>query len=96
VFHYIFTVTLLVGTITYYTQASDLGWSPVETEESIRDMLYTNSASGDEAEQQPGVLVRSISLPVPSTTSKPHFQSPKASYGTVNPSSNLLRICPNY
>lgn len=27
VFHYLFTFSLLVGSITYYAQASDLGWS---------------------------------------------------------------------
>ncbi|PYI04969.1 family A G protein-coupled receptor-like protein [Aspergillus sclerotiicarbonarius CBS 121057] len=30
VFHYTFTMALLVGTVTYYAQASDLGWSAVE------------------------------------------------------------------
>ena len=30
VFHYIFTIALLVGAVTYYAQASDLGWSIVE------------------------------------------------------------------
>lgn len=30
VFHYIFTVVLLVGAVTYFAQASDLGWSAVE------------------------------------------------------------------
>ncbi|GCB21170.1 protein FDD123 [Aspergillus awamori] len=30
VFHYLFTFLLLVGAITYYAQASDLGWSAVE------------------------------------------------------------------
>ncbi|KAJ8096459.1 hypothetical protein POJ06DRAFT_272069 [Lipomyces tetrasporus] len=29
VFHYIFTFALLVGAVTYYAQASDLGWSAV-------------------------------------------------------------------
>lgn len=29
VFHYMFTVTLLVGATTYFAQASDLGWSAV-------------------------------------------------------------------
>lgn len=29
VFHYIFTMTLLVGAVTYFAQASDLGWSAV-------------------------------------------------------------------
>jgi bacteriorhodopsin len=31
VFHYIFTIALLVGTISYFAQASDLGWSVVTT-----------------------------------------------------------------
>lgn len=31
VFHYLFTVTLLVGATTYYAQASDLGWSAINT-----------------------------------------------------------------
>jgi bacteriorhodopsin len=30
VFHYLFTCALLVGAITYYAQAADLGWSAVE------------------------------------------------------------------
>lgn len=30
VFHYLFTITLLVGTVTYYAEASDLGWSTVK------------------------------------------------------------------
>ncbi|KAL3482129.1 hypothetical protein BJX99DRAFT_252845 [Aspergillus californicus] len=30
VFHYLFTFALLVGAITYYAQASNLGWSAVE------------------------------------------------------------------
>ncbi|CEL06492.1 hypothetical protein ASPCAL09669 [Aspergillus calidoustus] len=30
VFHYLFTFVLLVGAITYYAQASNLGWSAVE------------------------------------------------------------------
>ncbi|KAJ3549978.1 hypothetical protein NM208_g234 [Fusarium decemcellulare] len=29
VFHYIFTVVLLVGSVSYYVQASDLGWTPI-------------------------------------------------------------------
>lgn len=30
VFHYLFTCSLLTGCVTYYAQASDLGWSAVE------------------------------------------------------------------
>ncbi|KAL9485433.1 hypothetical protein ACSS6W_004222 [Trichoderma asperelloides] len=30
VFHYLFTITLLVGTVAYYAEASDLGWSTVK------------------------------------------------------------------
>ncbi|KAF7596104.1 Opsin 1 [Aspergillus hancockii] len=30
VFHYVLTMALLIGTATYYAQASDLGWSTVE------------------------------------------------------------------
>ncbi|PTB45920.1 hypothetical protein M441DRAFT_74863 [Trichoderma asperellum CBS 433.97] len=30
VFHYLFTITLLVGTVSYYAEASDLGWSTVK------------------------------------------------------------------
>lgn len=30
VFHYLFTITLLVSTVTYYAEASDLGWSTVK------------------------------------------------------------------
>ncbi|KAK7755730.1 hypothetical protein SLS62_002343 [Diatrype stigma] len=29
VFHYLFTVALLVGAVTYYAEASDLGWSAI-------------------------------------------------------------------
>jgi len=31
IFHYIFTIALLVGSIAYFAQASDLGWSVVPT-----------------------------------------------------------------
>ncbi|KAI0550125.1 hypothetical protein F4679DRAFT_220507 [Xylaria curta] len=31
VFHYLYTLTVLVGAIAYYTQASNLGWSAVES-----------------------------------------------------------------
>lgn len=34
IFHYLFTIALLVGTISYFAQASDLGWSLVVTERS--------------------------------------------------------------
>ncbi|KAF2101306.1 family A G protein-coupled receptor-like protein [Rhizodiscina lignyota] len=30
VFHYLYTMALLVGAVTYFAQASDLGWSAVE------------------------------------------------------------------
>ncbi|KAG4295329.1 hypothetical protein FPRO06_01913 [Fusarium proliferatum] len=29
IFHYLFTVTLLVGCVCYYAQAADLGWIPI-------------------------------------------------------------------
>ncbi|KAJ5166964.1 uncharacterized protein N7482_005745 [Penicillium canariense] len=35
VFHYLFTFALLVGAITYYAQASDLGWSTVEQVDNL-------------------------------------------------------------
>ncbi|XXH00629.1 hypothetical protein Hte_006977 [Hypoxylon texense] len=34
VFHYLFTVALLVGSVTYFAQASDLGWSAVRDDGS--------------------------------------------------------------
>ncbi|KAJ5921967.1 hypothetical protein N7516_009670 [Penicillium verrucosum] len=45
VFHYLSTFALLVGAITYYSQASDLGWSAVEKIDHlgngvIRQMFY--------------------------------------------------------
>ncbi|KAJ5804904.1 Rhodopsin archaeal/bacterial/fungal [Penicillium riverlandense] len=45
VFHYLFTVALLVGSITYYAEAADLGWSAVEQVDDlgngvIRQMFY--------------------------------------------------------
>ncbi|KAB8235131.1 opsin family protein [Aspergillus alliaceus] len=45
VFHYLFTFALMVGAITYYAQASDLGWSAVEQVNSlskgvVRQMFY--------------------------------------------------------
>jgi bacteriorhodopsin len=35
IFHYLFTIALLVGTIAYFAMASDLGWSLVPTANSI-------------------------------------------------------------
>ncbi|CAM1510553.1 Fc.00g008880.m01.CDS01 [Cosmosporella sp. VM-42] len=35
VFHYIFTIALLVGSVTYYAQASDLGWSIVQQTDQL-------------------------------------------------------------
>lgn len=45
VFHYLFTVTLLVGTVTYYAEAADLGWSTVKQANQLdngssRQMFY--------------------------------------------------------
>ncbi|KAK9234750.1 hypothetical protein V1525DRAFT_34885 [Lipomyces kononenkoae] len=40
VFHYIFTFALLVGAVTYYAQASDLGWSAVVQNGSSRQVFY--------------------------------------------------------
>lgn len=45
VFHYLFTCALLVGAITYYAQAADLGWSAVEQADNlgngaVRQMFY--------------------------------------------------------
>ncbi|KAJ5604852.1 hypothetical protein N7510_010006 [Penicillium lagena] len=37
VFHYLFTVALLVGAISYYAQASDLGWSAIEQVDHLRN-----------------------------------------------------------
>lgn len=44
-FHYLFTFAFLVGAITYYAQASDLGWSAVEKIDHldngvVRQMFY--------------------------------------------------------
>jgi bacteriorhodopsin len=46
VFHYLFTFALLVGAMTYYAQASDLGWSAVQQVDNsgngvVRQMFYT-------------------------------------------------------
>jgi len=35
IFHYLFTLALLVGTISYYAMASDLGWSLVPTANTL-------------------------------------------------------------
>jgi bacteriorhodopsin len=35
VFHYLFTFSLLVGAITYYAQASNLGWSRVDQVDNL-------------------------------------------------------------
>ncbi|KGO48706.1 Rhodopsin, archaeal/bacterial/fungal [Penicillium expansum] len=45
VFHYLFTFALLVGGITYYAQASNLGWSAVDQIDNlgngvVRQMFY--------------------------------------------------------
>ncbi|KAJ6443697.1 Thaumatin, pathogenesis-related protein [Purpureocillium lavendulum] len=42
VFHYIFTIALLVGAVSYYAQASDLGWSAVKEVggDTVRQMFY--------------------------------------------------------
>lgn len=37
IFHYIFTIALLVGSITYFAQASDLGWSVIPTSNDVDD-----------------------------------------------------------
>lgn len=31
VFHYLYTLTILVGAVVYYAEAFDLGWSAVES-----------------------------------------------------------------
>ncbi|KAI2630861.1 hypothetical protein GGR54DRAFT_173854 [Hypoxylon sp. NC1633] len=43
VFHYLFTIALLVGSVTYYAQASDLGWSAVSDgpgSRSLHQLFY--------------------------------------------------------
>ncbi|KAK4139685.1 uncharacterized protein C8A04DRAFT_40519 [Dichotomopilus funicola] len=45
VFHYTFTVALLVGAVAYYAQASDLGWSAVKQADNagnglVRQVFY--------------------------------------------------------
>ncbi|KAF7548847.1 hypothetical protein G7Z17_g6779 [Cylindrodendrum hubeiense] len=42
VFHYLFTCVLLTGCVTYYAQASDLGWSAIEQldDGSSRQIFY--------------------------------------------------------
>lgn len=37
VFHYLFTFSLLVGAITYYAQASNLGWSDLKQVDNLRN-----------------------------------------------------------
>ncbi|PWY82930.1 hypothetical protein BO70DRAFT_428993 [Aspergillus heteromorphus CBS 117.55] len=39
VFHYLFTVALMVGAVTYYAQASDLGWTTTSTTPT-RQLFY--------------------------------------------------------
>ncbi|KAI1813088.1 heat shock protein 30 [Poronia punctata] len=41
VFHYIFTIALLVGTITYFAQASDLGWRLISQVNSRPSLALT-------------------------------------------------------
>ncbi|KAI1772852.1 hypothetical protein F4818DRAFT_443733 [Hypoxylon cercidicola] len=40
VFHYLFTVALLVGSVTYFAQASDLGWSAVRDDSDVTHQLF--------------------------------------------------------
>jgi bacteriorhodopsin len=41
VFHYLFTCALLVGSVTYFAQASELGWSAAaQTNGDIRQIFY--------------------------------------------------------
>ncbi|KAH6995992.1 hypothetical protein BKA56DRAFT_695354 [Ilyonectria sp. MPI-CAGE-AT-0026] len=42
VFHYLFTCVLLAGSVTYYAQASDLGWSSIDQvgDDSSRQIFY--------------------------------------------------------
>lgn len=37
VFHYLFIIALLVGTISYYAQASDLAWSVIKTSNQLQN-----------------------------------------------------------
>ncbi|KAI1130669.1 family A G protein-coupled receptor-like protein [Nemania abortiva] len=43
VFHYLYTLTILVGTVAYYAEASDLGWSAVGSHQ-IFFVRYVNWA----------------------------------------------------
>lgn len=43
IFHYLYTISLFTGAVAYFTMASDLGWTPVETsnnEKGIRQVFY--------------------------------------------------------
>jgi bacteriorhodopsin len=40
IFHYAFTIALLVGSISYFAQASDLGWSLVATEDNTLRQIF--------------------------------------------------------
>ena len=43
IFHYLFTISLFVGAVSYFAMASDLGWTPVETstnERGLRQFFY--------------------------------------------------------
>ncbi|KAG4416702.1 hypothetical protein IFR04_010161 [Cadophora malorum] len=43
IFHYLFTISLFVGTISYFAMASDLGSTPVETstqDDGLRQIFY--------------------------------------------------------
>ncbi|EED23987.1 protein FDD123, putative [Talaromyces stipitatus ATCC 10500] len=40
VFHYLLTMTLLVGSVTYFAQASDLGWISLEDSNTTRQIFY--------------------------------------------------------
>jgi len=44
ILHYLFTISLFVGTVAYFTMASDLGWTGVPTvdnDNGIRQIFYT-------------------------------------------------------
>jgi bacteriorhodopsin len=43
IFHYLFTISLFVGTVAYFTMASDLGSTPIETstgDSGTRQIFY--------------------------------------------------------
>ena len=40
VFHYIFSITLLTGTISYFAQAADLGFSVVAVDDTTRQFFW--------------------------------------------------------